>query len=82
MIPIIWLSSAVVQGCDPKCGNNSYCVEDDFFPYCSCSSGYTGNGDNCTGLICIYMYFFVFSVLFDHRFVNFIVIIPTYFIYQ
>ena len=38
-----------VPGCFPKCGNNSYCVEDNIFPYCSCSNGYTGDGYNCTG---------------------------------
>ena len=40
---------AVISGCSPSCGPNSFCQEDAGAPLCICKVGYQGDGYNCTG---------------------------------
>ena len=40
---------AVISGCSPSCGPNSFCQEDAGAPSCTCKVGYQGDGYNCTG---------------------------------
>ena len=46
---ISFLISAVIFGCSPSCGPNSFCQEDVGDPSCICKVGYQGDGYNCTG---------------------------------
>ena len=48
-----FLSSDIDECLDVTCGENATCVNTEGNYSCQCDTGFTGDGYNCTGLVCV-----------------------------